>query len=100
MKKIGIVSSGSSETDAQIVLNEGMEKEVKVEDLVLIDNQAGNKILAVCRKGIGTNDNIKTSTFSPGVAYARNGRKPSNAKEFYGFSLLVIGDVSGGLRQN
>jgi hypothetical protein len=67
MKKIGIVSSGSSETDAQIVLNEGMEKEVKVEDLILIDNRAGNKILAVCRKGIGTNDNIKATAFSRSI---------------------------------
>jgi len=100
MKKIGIVSSGSSETEAQIVLNEGMEKEVKVEDLVLINNRADNKILAVCRKGIGTNDNIKATAFSPGVAYAKSGRKPSNAKEFYGFVLSVIGDVTNGLRQN
>lgn len=100
LKKIGIVSSGSSETDAQIVLNEGMEKEVKVEDLVLIDNRAGNKVLAVCRKGTGTNESISTAAFSPGVGYARSGRKPSSAKEFFSFSLSVIGDVTGGLRQN
>lgn len=49
MKKIGIVSSGSSKTDAQIILNEGMEKEVKVEDLILIDNRASNKILKTAR---------------------------------------------------
>jgi hypothetical protein len=100
MKDIGIVSSPSSETEAQIVLNEGLEKEVKVEDLVQIDNKAGNRILAVCRKGTGNNDNIRADVFSPGVAYAKSGRKPSTAKEFYGFSLSVIGDVTNALKQN
>ncbi len=100
MKKIGIIASGSSETEASVVLNEGMEKVVKVEDVVLVDNRAGNKVLAVCRKGTGSNDNIKASSFSPGVAYAKSGKKPSSAKEFYGFTLSVIGDVTDGLRQN
>jgi len=100
MREIGIISSPSSETEAQMVLNEGLEREVKVEDLILIENKAGNKILAVCRKGIGNNDNIRANAFSPGVAYAKSGRKPSNAKEFYGFKLSVIGDVTSALRQN
>ncbi len=100
MKDIGIVSSPSSETEAQMVLNEGLEKEVKVEDLVVIENKAGNRILAVCRKGTGNNDNIRADAFSPGVAYAKSGRKPSTAKEFYGFSLSVIGDVTNVLKQN
>ncbi|MFH0897381.1 MAG: hypothetical protein V1850_04965 [Candidatus Bathyarchaeota archaeon] len=59
MKDIGLVSSPSSETEAHMVLNEGLEKDVKVEDIVLIENKAGNKILAVCRKGVGNNDNIR-----------------------------------------
>ncbi len=100
MEKIGIIASGSSETEAQVVLNEGMEGKVKVEDLVLIENRSENKILAVCRKGIGTNDNIRATSYSPGVAYAKSGRRPSSAKEFYGFSLSVIGDVTTSLKQN
>ena len=75
MKDIGIVSSPSSETEAQMVLNEGLERDVKVEDLVEIENRAGNKILAVCRKGTGNNANIMACVFSPGVAYAKSGRK-------------------------
>jgi len=31
--------------------------------------------------------------FSPGIAYARLGRHPSNAKEYYAFMLDVLGDV-------
>ena len=46
------------------------------------------------------NDNIRADVFSPGVAYAKSGRKPSTAKEFYGFSLSVIGDVANALKQN
>lgn len=100
MKKIGIIASGSSETSASVVLSEGMEKVVKVEDLALIGNRAGNKVLVVCRKGIGSNDNIRATSFSPGVAYAKSGRKPSSAKEFFEFRLSVIGDVTKGLEQN
>jgi len=102
MKTVGIVSSGSSETEASVILNEEKEKEVKVEDLVLIENRAGNKILGVCRKGSGVNDNIKGSAYSPGVAYAKRGKKPSNAKEFFSFRINVIGEVEAykGLKQN
>jgi hypothetical protein len=102
MKTVGIVSSGSSETEASIILNEGEEKEVKVEDLVLIENRAGNKILGVCRKGSGVNDNIKSSAYSPGVAYAKTGKKPSDAKEFFSFKISVIGEVEAWkvLKQN
>jgi len=102
MKTVGIVSSGSSETDAGIILNEEMEKTVKVEDLVLIENRAGNRILGVCRKGSGVNDNIKSSAYSPGVAYAKTGKKPSDAKEFFSFKISVIGEVEAwkGLKQN
>jgi ribosomal protein S11 len=36
-----------------MVLQEGKEGTVTNETLVLIDNRAGNKILAVCRGGFG-----------------------------------------------
>ena len=52
MRKIGIVASGSSETGARVILNEGEEKTVKVEDLVLIKNRNGNDVFAVCRGGL------------------------------------------------
>ena len=100
MKKIGIVASGSSETEARIVLDEGMEKTCEVEDLVLVDNRTGNRILAVCRKGLGVNENLRTGSYSLGLAYARRGRTPSDAKEFFGFDLSVIGEVGERLNQN
>jgi len=100
MRKVGIVASGATETDAGVVLNEGEERLVKTEDLVLISNKCGNKVLAVCRGGLGSNENLRTGSYSPGVAYARMGRHPSSAKEFYQFGLSVIGDVTGELAQN
>jgi len=100
VRKIGIVASGASETGAKVILNEGEEKAVKVEDLVLIKNRNGNDVFAVCRGGLGSNDNLKTGAYSPGVAYARRGKKPSSAKEFYEFKLSVIGDVTIRLMQN
>ena len=99
-RRIGIVASGSSETIARVILNDGEEKIVKVEDLILIKNRNGNDIFAVCRGGVGSNDNLKTGAYSPGVAYARRGQKPSHAKEFYEFKLSVIGDVTASLTQN
>jgi len=100
MRRIGIVASGASETGARVVLNEGEEKAVKVEDLVLIKNRNGNDVFAVCRGGLGSNDNLKTGAYSPGVAYAKMGKKPSHAKEFFEFKLSVIGDITTGLMQN
>lgn len=82
MRKIGIVASGSTVIDAAVILNEGEEKKVKAEDLVVIDNRNGNKIMSVCRTGVGSNENLRIAGFSPGIAYARLGRHPSTAKEY------------------
>jgi len=100
LRKIGIVASNSTEMDAAVILNEGEEKNVKAEDLVLIRNRNGNLVLAVCRGGLGSNENLRTAAYSPGVAYARMGRHPSNAKEFYAFGLSIIGDVTKELEQS
>ena len=94
MRSIGIVASGSTVMDATVILAESEEKNVRSEDLVLVRNRNGNEIMAVCRGGLGSNENLRTGTYSPGVAYARIGRNPSSAKEFYAFGLSVIGDVS------
>jgi len=83
------------------ILHEGEEKKITTESLVLIDNRNGNKILAVCRMGIGYNDALKTDYYNPGVAYAKLGKGASTAKEFFGFNLIVIGDVTDGVvKQN
>jgi len=97
MRKIGIIASGSTVIDAVVILNEGEEKKVKAEDLVVIDNRNGNKIMAVSRAGFGSNENLRVAGFSPGIAYARLGRHPSTAKEYYAFTLDVLGDISGGV---
>ena len=96
MRKIGIVASGSTEIAGQVILAEGEEKLVRTEDLVLIHNRNGNEVMAVCRGGLGSNENLKVGAYSPGVAYARVGHHPSNAKKYCAFDLDVIGDVSSG----
>ena len=101
MRKIGIVASGSTVIDAIVILNEGEEKHVKAEDLTVIENRNGNRIMAVCRTAVGSNENLRAVGFSPGIAYARLGRHPSTAKEYYAFTLDVLGDISAGkLEQN
>lgn len=100
LRKIGIIASGSSEMSATVILNEGEERRVKAEDLVLIRNKGGNDVLAICRRGEGCNENLKVGAFSPGVAYAKMGKYPSNAKEYFAFGLSIIGDVTNGLQQN
>jgi hypothetical protein len=101
LRKIGIVASGSTVIDAAVILSAGEEKNVKAEDLVIIDNRNGNKVMAVCRTASGSNENLRAVGFSPGIAYARLGRHPSTAKEYYWFSLDVLGDISSGkLKQN
>jgi len=46
--------------DAGVILAEGEEKNVKAEDLVLIKNRNGNRIMAVTRGGLGSNENLRT----------------------------------------
>jgi hypothetical protein len=94
LRKVGIVASGSTVIDAITILNDGEEKKVKAEDLVVIDNRNGNRIMAVCRTAVGSNENLRAVGFSPGIAYARLGRHPSTAKEYYVFTLDVLGDIS------
>jgi hypothetical protein len=94
LRKTGIVASGSTVIDATVILNAGEEKNARAEDLVIIDNRNGNKIMAVCRTALGSKENLRAVGFSPGIAYARLGRHPSTAKEYYAFSLDVLGDIS------
>jgi DNA helicase HerA-like ATPase len=101
LEQIGVVASQSSENSAFMVLQEGKEGTVTNETLVLIDNRAGNKILAVCRGGFGYNEALRTSAYTPGIAYAKRGHGPSSSKEYFGFRLVVIGDVTDGIvKQN
>jgi len=98
---IGMVSSGASESRATVILYDGMERKVRNESLVIIRNKNGGDVLAVCRGGRGLNENVKTGSFNPGVAYAKRGRIPSSAKEYYIFNLEVIGAVGeDGIEQN
>ena len=101
LRKVGIVASLSTVIDAQLILNDGEERNVKAEELVQIHNRNGNEVMAVCRTAVGSNENLSIGGFSPGIAYARLGKRPSSAKEYYAFMLDVLGDVSKGtLQQN
>jgi len=98
---IGVISSGASESRASVILYDGMEKVVRNESLVIIRNRNGGDVLAVCRGGKGLNENVKTASFSPGVAYAKTGKVPSSVKEFYVFNLEIIGAIGdNGIEQN
>jgi len=101
LRKIGIVASRSSITDAYVILNEGEERNVKAEDLVLIKNLNGNSILGVCRFGRGLDENLEVGgRYRPGVAYARMGMTPSDSKRHYIFKILVIADVTSTFEEN
>ena len=100
MRTIGIIASDSTENDARVILNEGEEKRVRAEDLVLVENRNEGKILAVLRRGLGSNENLKPGGYHPGVAYARIGGRPSMAKETYDFALSVIGETGEAIQQN
>jgi len=97
LEQIGVVASRSTENSALMILQEGKEGTVTNETLVLIDNRAGNKILAVCRGGFGYNDALRASAYTPGIAYAKRGHGLSSSKEYFAFNLVVIGDVTEGI---
>lgn len=96
LEEIGVVASGSRENESLVILYEGKERVVTNESLVLIENRNGNKVLAICRGGFGINDSLRTSEYTPGIAYARRGGSTSTAKEYYAFRLVAIGDVTSG----
>lgn len=100
MRAIGIIASDSTENDARVILNEGEERRVRAEDLVMVENRNEGRILAVLRRGLGSNENLKPGGYHPGVAYARIGGKPSMAKETYDFALSVIGETGKTMQQN
>ncbi|RLF12046.1 MAG: hypothetical protein DRJ98_01700 [Thermoprotei archaeon] len=97
LKLVGITGSTTSTSEAPLILVEGMEREVREEDVVLIENLNGGLILAVCRGGLGIDDNLRVGSYSPGIAYVRStGKSPSRAKESYHFMLSFIGAVADG----
>lgn len=103
LELIGFVASESSTTDCMLILLEGKERDVKAEDIVLIENDNGNDLLAVCREGVGSDENLKTGAYTPGIAYVRSkGSAPSSARRSYHFILSIIGEVNekGGIEQN
>ncbi len=102
LKLIGVTGSTTSTSEAPLILLEGMEREVREEDVVLVENLNGGLILAVCRRGVGVDDNLRVGSYSPGIAYVRStGQAPSRAKESYHFTLSFIGVVEeAGVRSN
>ncbi len=102
LRHIGVTGSSTSTTSAPLILLEGMEDEVREEDIVLIENRNGDLILAVCRQGTGVNENLRVGSYSPGIAYVRaKGEAPSKVKESYHFTLMFIGVIDeDGVRSN
>ena len=104
---VGVVGDGAEVTWAPLILMKGKEKEVRIEDLVLIENLNGKDdyngrwVLGVCRRGFGRSPGLKRDRYSPGRAYARMGKVPSEARESFDFTLSIVGEVGpGGIRQN
>ncbi|MEM2059091.1 MAG: DUF87 domain-containing protein [Thermoproteota archaeon] len=93
LELIGLTGSTTKVTEAPLILLEGRETKVREEDIVLIVNRSSSDyILAVCRSGMGVNENLRVGGYSPGIAYVRSkGQPPSTAKESYHFTLSFIG---------
>jgi len=101
VEPVGVVGDGAEVTWAPLILMKGKEKEVMIEDLVLIDNLNGNLVLGVCRRGFGRSPGLKRDRYSPGRAYARMGKVPSEARESFDFTLSIVGEVGpSGIKQN
>ncbi|MBO3842770.1 MAG: ATP-binding protein [Candidatus Brockarchaeota archaeon] len=103
LELIGLTGSTTKVTEAPLILLEGMETKVREEDIVLIVNRSSSDyILAVCRSGMGVNENLRVGGYSPGIAYVRSkGQAPSTAKESYHFTLSFIGLLTGqGVKTN
>lgn len=103
LELVGLTGSTTKVTEAPLILLENMETRVREEDIVLIVNRSSSDyILAVCRSGMGINENLRVGGYSPGIAYVRSkGQPPSTAKESYHFTLSFIGLLtSRGVKTN
>jgi hypothetical protein len=102
LELVGFVASESSTIDCKLILLDEKEREVKAEDIVLIENDNGNKLLAVCREGVGSDENLRVGGYTPGIAYVRSkGSAPSSARRSYHFILSIIGEITNnGIEQN
>ncbi|MCD6480090.1 ATP-binding protein [Candidatus Bathyarchaeota archaeon] len=101
LEHIGFIGDGAGITWAPLILIEGKEREVGTEELVIIENLNGNRVLAVCRRGFGRSPGLRRDRYTPGRAYVRIGRRPSSSRDSFDFELSVIGEVApDGLRQN
>jgi len=98
MKKIGIIADDSSEVRARVILIKDLEREIKTEDIVLINNGSDakpvNKIIGILRKGHGKNELLSPLRYKPEVAYAKIGGEPSSSREIYSFEVIPIGSIS------
>ncbi|RLI39562.1 hypothetical protein DRO60_00885 [Candidatus Bathyarchaeota archaeon] len=101
VEPIGMIGDGAEVTKAPLILTRGKEREVKIEDLVLVENLNGNWVLGVCRRGFGRSPGLRRDRYSPGRAYARMGMQPSEARESFDFTISIIGELTpNGIRQN
>ncbi|MEM1983890.1 MAG: DUF87 domain-containing protein [Candidatus Korarchaeum sp.] len=102
MRLIGRVADDSTEVSASVILLKDLEREVKSESLVLIENgSSANKVMGILRRGRGRNEFLRRSGYRPEVAYLRHGGEPSSAREIYSFDLIVLGCLEDGrLRTN
>jgi hypothetical protein len=102
LELVGLTGSTTQVTEAPLILLEGLEAEVREEDIVVVVNRGRDYIFAVCRQGLGVNEDLRVGGYSPGVAYVRSkGQPPSKAKETYHFTLSFIGVLTGrGIKTN
>ncbi len=102
LELIGLTGSTTRVTEAPLILLENLEAEVREEDIVVVVNRGRDYIFAVCRQGLGVNEDLRVGGYSPGVAYVRSkGQPPSKAKETYHFTLSFIGVLTDeGLKTN
>jgi hypothetical protein len=98
LKFIGRIADGSTETSARVILLKNLEREITIENLVLIKNggeeKPSNQLLGVLRGGLGKNEFLSHTSYRPDVAYMKYGGEPSGAREVFSFLIKPIGAIT------
>jgi hypothetical protein len=89
MKKMSIVASGSTVIEATAIINPGEEKTVKADDVAIMDDRDHSKIKAICRKAVGSNENLRATGFSLGQPLPRR-FYPESSIEIVGNVLRML----------
>jgi hypothetical protein len=88
-----MVAGGSSDIEADIILEKGQEANVRRDDIIIVKDSHGRMFLTKVSTVRGEDETLRTTNYKPGISLVQRGLTPSRAKEFTVAHVVVLGQV-------